>query len=161
MAVAAAQPLDPIEYTVRIPAPQTHYVEVQARVPTSGQPSVELMMAVWTQYVIREYAKNIEAVTASSTGGQPLAIEKSRKNRWRIETGGADPVLVSYRVYCHVMSVQDDWVDGDFALLNGAPTFLTLAEHTARPHDVRLILPPAWKTSMTGMPAASGPHHYR
>jgi predicted metalloprotease with PDZ domain len=159
--VGNAQPLAPIEYTVRIPAPQTHYVEVEARVPTSGQPRLELMMAVWTQYVIREYAKNVEAVTAGTADGQPLAIEKSRKNRWRIETGGVPSVTVSYRVYCHVMSVQDDWVDGDFALLNGAPTFLTLAEHAARPHDVRLILPPAWKTSMTGMPAASGPHHYR
>jgi len=159
--VAAAQPLAPIEYRVRIPAPQNHYVEVEARVPTSGQPRVELMMAVWTQYVIREYAKNVEAVTATTAAGQPLAIEKSRKNRWRIETGGADPVIVSYRVYCHVMSVQDDWVDGEFALLNGAPTFLTLAEHAARPHEVRLILPGAWKTSMTGMPAAPGAHHYR
>ncbi len=161
LALADAQPLAPIEYTVRIAAPESHYVEVEARIPTAGQPQVELMMAVWTQYVIREYAKNLEAVTARTTGGQPLAIEKSRKNRWRIETGGADPVMVSYRVYCHVMSVQDDWVDGEFALLNGAPTFLTLAEHAARPHDVRLILPPAWRISMTGMPAAGGPHHYR
>ncbi len=161
LALADAQPLAPIEYTVRIAAPESHYVEVEARIPTAGRPQVELMMAVWTQYVIREYAKNLEAVTARTTGGQPLAIEKSRKNRWRIETGGADPVMVSYRVYCHVMSVQDDWVDGEFALLNGAPTFLTLAEHAARPHDVRLILPPAWRISMTGMPAAGGPHHYR
>src|ERR1700691_1686041 len=59
------------------------------------------------------------------------------------------------------MSVQGDWVDAECPLLNGAPTFLTLAEHAARPHDVRLILPPGWKTSMTGMPTASGPHHYR
>src|SRR5580658_8518773 len=112
----AAQPLAPIEYTVRIPAPQTHYVEVEARVPTSGQPSVELMMAVWTQYVIREYAKNLEAVAARAPDGHPLTIEKSRKNRWRIETAGADPVVVTYRVYCHVMGVQDNWVDDEFAL---------------------------------------------
>ncbi len=119
------------------------------------------MMAVWTQYVIREYTKNVEAVTAATVAGKPLVIQKSRKNRWRIETGGADLVVVSYRVYCHVMSVQDDWVDGEFALLNGAPTFLTLAEHTARAHDVRLILPASWKTSVTGMPPAGGAHHYR
>ena len=52
--LGGAQPLVPIDYTVRIPAPQTHYVEVEARVPTAGQPHVELMMAVWTEYVIRE-----------------------------------------------------------------------------------------------------------
>ena len=163
LAVAsAAQPLAPIEYTVRIPAPQTHYIDVEARVPTAGRQRVEVMMAVWTPYVIREYAKNLEAVAARTLKGRPLAIAKSRKNRWRIETGGADPVVLSYRVYCHVMSVQDNWVDEEFALLNGAPTFLTLAGDAARPHDVRLVLPPAWKTSVTGMPAApGGPHHYR
>jgi len=162
IAPGAAQPPAPIYYTVRIPAPQTHYVEVEARVPTARQPTIELMMAVWTPYVIREYAKNLESVAARTDGGHPLAIEKSRKNRWRIETGGADPVIVSYKVYCHAMGVQDNWVDGEFALLNAAPTFLTLAEHSARPHDVQLMLPAAWKTTATGMPPVSGgPHHYR
>jgi len=151
-----------ISYTVRIPAPQTHYVEVEAAVPTGGQPHVELMMAVWTPYVIREYAKNLEAVTARTADGRALVIEKSRKNRWRVETGGADPVMVSYRVYCHVMGVQDNWVDDEFALLNGAPTFLTLADGVARPHDVRIVLPPEWKTTATGMPPAPGDsNHYR
>jgi predicted metalloprotease with PDZ domain len=162
VSLGAAQPAAAISYTVRIPAPQTHYVEVEARVPTAGQPRVELMMAVWTPYVIREYAKNLEDVAARTADGRPLAIEKSRKNRWVVETGGADPAIVSYRVYCHVMGVQDNWVDDEFALLNGAPTFLTLSDKAARPHDVQLVLPPAWKTTATGMPPApGGPHHYR
>ena len=162
LSLGAAQSPAPIFYTVRIPAPRTHYLEVEARVPTAGQPRVELMMAVWTPYIIREYAKNLEAVAATTEGGRPLRIEKSRKNRWRIETAGADPVVVSYRVYCHVMGVQDNWVDDEFALLNGAPTFLTLADRVERPHDVRILLPPGWKTTATGMPAVPGlPHHYR
>jgi predicted metalloprotease with PDZ domain len=162
ISLGAAQAPLAISYTVRIPAPQTHYVEVEAIVPTAAQPRAELMMAVWTPYVIREYAKNLEAVTARTADGRPLAVEKSRKNRWRVETGGADPVIVSYRVYCHVMNVQDNWVDDEFALLNGAPTFLTLADRVARPHDVRIVLPPEWKTTATGMPRVPGdPHHYR
>ncbi|MGA3041601.1 MAG: PDZ domain-containing protein [Bryobacteraceae bacterium] len=162
VSASAAQAPAPINYTVRIPAPQTHYVEVEARVPTGAQPRVELMMAVWTPYVIREYAKNLEEVTARTADGRPLAIEKSRKNRWRIETDGADPVVVSYKVYCHVMGVQDNWVDDEFALLNGAPTFLTLADGVARPHDVRIVLPSAWKTTVTGMPPVPGDRgHYR
>ncbi|MGA2136618.1 MAG: PDZ domain-containing protein [Bryobacteraceae bacterium] len=160
--LALAQAPAPISYTVSIPAPQTHYIEVEARVPTSAQASVELMMAVWTPYVIREYAKSLEDVAAHTADGRPLDIAKTRKNRWRVETGGADPVIVSYRVYCHVMHVQDNWVDRDFALLNGQATFLTLTDHIPRPHDVQLILPPEWKLSETGMPPVAGsPHHYR
>ncbi|MCA1585336.1 MAG: hypothetical protein LC791_11415, partial [Acidobacteria bacterium] len=44
----AAQSIDSIRYTLRFPAPQTHYVEVEAVYPTGGRPEVELFMAVWT-----------------------------------------------------------------------------------------------------------------
>ena len=61
-----AQALDPIRYTLRFPAPQTQYVEVEAAIPTSGRAEVEVYMATWTpgSYLIREYEKNVEAVTA-------------------------------------------------------------------------------------------------
>ncbi len=127
--------------------------------PSLGQREIELKMAVWTPYVIREFAKNLESVSAHAPGGRPLKIEKSRKNRWRIETGGAASVIVNYRVYSHEMSVQDNWVDRDFALLNGAATFLTLVEQGSRPNEVRLVLPAGWKTSITGMPALPGSQH--
>jgi predicted metalloprotease with PDZ domain len=43
------------------------------------------------------------------------------KNRWHIATGGAAAITVKYRVYCREMSVRTNWVEADFALLNGAP----------------------------------------
>ncbi len=160
-ALLAAQ--EPLRYTVRITAPETNYIDVEAIVPTGGHPQVELMMAVWTPYVIREYAKNVEGMTARTTHGAPLPIEKSRKNRWRIETRGSNPVVVSYRVYCHVMNVQDNWVDSEFALLNGQATFVTVAGNPRVPHEVKLILPPAWKRSFSAMPSIphGGPNHYK
>ena len=162
-AAAAAQPgRAPIRYTLRFPAPQTNYVEVEAIVPTEGRPSIEMFMAVWTpgSYLIREYERNVEAVAASAAGRQ-LAVEKPVKNRWRITTGGAREIRLTYRVFSHEMTVRTNWVDVDFAVLNGAPTFITLVEHN-RPHEVTLVLPAAWKTSVSGMPNAPGgaPHHY-
>ena len=163
-APVAAQTREAIRYTLRFPAPQTNYVEVEALVPTEGRPAIDLMMAVWTpgSYLIREYERNVEAVQAKSDG-RVLPIEKTVKNRWRITTGGSRDVTVTYRVYAHEMTVRTNWVEADFALLNGAPTYLTLVESGARPHEVRLELPAAWKTSVTGMPDAPGgaPHHYR
>ena len=47
-AALAAQGNDPIRYTLRFPAPHTHYVEVEATYPTGAQPQIELFMAVWT-----------------------------------------------------------------------------------------------------------------
>ena len=157
-----AQPRAPIRYTLRFPAPQTNYVEVAAIVPTDGRASVDMFMAVWTpgSYLIREYERNVEAVAASA-GGRTLTVEKTTKNRWRIATGGAREIALSYRVFSHEMTVRTNWVDADFALINGAPTFITLLEHE-RPHEVTLVLPPAWKTSVSPLPAAPGgsAHHY-
>ena len=69
--LAGAPMPEPIAYTLRFPAPQTHYIEVEARVPTDGRPEVELMMAVWTpgSYLVREYARNLEGVTAATETG--------------------------------------------------------------------------------------------
>ncbi len=122
--------MDPIRYTLQFSAPHTHYVEVRADVPTSGRAEVELMMAVWTpgSYLIREYERHVENVAATGTDGASLAVSKTAKNRWAIVTGGAETIVVTYRVYSREMSVRTNWIESGFALINGAPTFLTLAD---------------------------------
>jgi predicted metalloprotease with PDZ domain len=159
----AAQSLEPVRYTLRFPSPHTHYVDVEAAFPTGRQPAIEIYMAVWTpgSYLVREYERHVEGVTAAANG-KPVAVEKSRKNRWRVSTGGAPAVTVRYRVYAHEMTVRNNWVEAGFAMLNGAPTFLTLVERAARAHEVRLELPAAWKGSATAlMPVAGVAHAYR
>jgi predicted metalloprotease with PDZ domain len=132
-------------------------------VPTGGRPTIELMMAVWTpgSYLVREYSRHVERVTASANG-RTLGVEKSDKNRWRVTTGGAASVAVSYRVYAREMSVRTNWVEAGFALINGAPTFMTLADSTPRPHEVILQPATAWRRSFTGLAAMpGGDHQYR
>jgi predicted metalloprotease with PDZ domain len=153
-----------IRYTVSFPAPQTNYFEVSAMVPTDGRPEVELMMAVWTpgSYLIREYSRNVESVTATGQAGRALAIEKSDKNRWRVATGGAPSVTVKYRVYAREMSVRTNWVEADFAMINGAPTFMTLVGGLQRPHEIVIEPARAWRASMTSLaPLPGGSHRYR
>jgi predicted metalloprotease with PDZ domain len=155
---------EPIRYIVRFPAAHTHYVDVEARVPVRGSSSVEMMMAVWTpgSYLVREYARHLEGISATGPNGKVLELTKVRKNRWRIATEGASEIKLAYKVYSRTMSVQGNWVDHSFALLNGAATFLTLADPQPRPHDVSLELPSGWRTSVTGLSEAPDhrPHHY-
>ena len=155
---------EPIRYTLSFPAPQTHYVEVTAIVPTARRADVDLMMAVWTpgSYLVREYARNVEAVTATAPDGRALDVDKSKKNHWRIATGGAATITVTYRVYCREMSVRTNWVEADFALINGAPTFITLSDLSPRPHEVIINPASGWKRSVTALPATGGgDHRYR
>src|ERR1051325_9557813 len=131
---AAQTAAEPIRYTLSFPAPHTHYAEVTVLVPTDRRADVELMMAVWTpgSYLVREYERNVEGVTAAGPDGRALTVVKSDKNRWRVTTGGAPNVTVRYRVYGREMSVRTNWVEAGFALVNGAPTFLLLADRTPR-----------------------------
>jgi predicted metalloprotease with PDZ domain len=162
--IAAQTASEPIRYTLRFPAPQTHYVEVEAIYPTTGSPDFELFMAVWTpgSYLVREYERHVENVSAKGADGRPRPVEKTQKNRWRVKTGGARSVTVSYRVYGREMTVRNNWIEAGFAMINGAPTFITLVDRTPRSHEVRVELPPAWKTTASPLnPIAGVAHAFR
>jgi predicted metalloprotease with PDZ domain len=156
---------EPITYTVRFPAPDKHVAEVEAGYPTDGRASIELMMPVWTPgfYRVENYAGQVQGLSARTADGRVLDVQRPRKNRWTIQTGGAKRVVVSYQLKCESTSVTTNWVGDAMAVLNGAATFLTLAEAGKRPHDVQLELDPSWKRSMTGLDAAPDgrPDHYR
>ncbi|HEU4386166.1 MAG TPA: hypothetical protein VFV34_00105 [Blastocatellia bacterium] len=155
----------PVVYTIRFPEPETHYAEVEMRVQTGGRASVELMMATWSPgfYRVEDYAGRVENLSARTNRGKAVAVERPQKNRWRIQTGGAPAVDVSYRLLCNQRSVTTNWVAEDLGVLNGAATFITPVDAIVRPHEVRLELPPKWKTAMTALDAAPDglPNHYR
>jgi predicted metalloprotease with PDZ domain len=162
-AAPAPPPAEPIRYVLRFPAPQTHYVEIEATYPTGNQAQVELFMAVWTpgSYLVREYERHVENVVARNPGGTPLTVVKSAKNRWRVTTGGAPRVTLQYKVYGREMTVRNNWIESGFAMLNGAPTFISLVGGGSRPHDVRIEMPAAWKASATALTPGASPNTYR
>jgi predicted metalloprotease with PDZ domain len=83
--------------------------------------------------------------------GKPLPFEKTRKNRWQVETAGVANFTVKYRVYCNELSVRTNWVGKQFAMLNGAPTFLTIPGRLDEKHVVKLMLPNGWTRSATSL----------
>jgi predicted metalloprotease with PDZ domain len=159
-----AQAVEPIVYDLKVPAPETHTAEVEAVFPTGKGPSIEIMMAIWSPgfYRVEDYAKRVHGLSARTTDGVALEVEPIRKNRWRIQTRGAAKVVVSYRLTCEQSSVTTNYVGNDLAVINGAPTFITLVEQARRPHEVRLEMPPRWKRAVTALePAADGrPNQY-
>lgn len=163
--VLFGQSLEPIVYTVRMPAPETQYAEIEAIVPTSGAQEVEMMMPTWSPgyYRVEDYASKVEALNARAIDGTVLLVTQPQKNRWRIATSGVPRVVLTYRVLCAQRSVTTNWIGPEYAVLNGAPTFVTLHEQRRRPHEVRLELPSGWTHAMTGLDVVAGskPHHFQ
>jgi predicted metalloprotease with PDZ domain len=150
--------LDPIVYTLRAPAPETQRLEVEARVPTGGQPWIELMLPVWSPgyYVVEDYAANVHGLAARASDGRALDVTRRSRNHWRVTTGGASTVTLSYHVTCRSRFVTGCWVDPTSAVINGPSTYVTLFEDARRPHEVHLELAPGWRQSMTSLDPAPG-----
>src|SRR5271155_4789958 len=114
-----------IRHLVSIPAPATRLVHVETTfsTPSGSLPdNLNVFMPVWTpgSYLVREYAKQVEGLSADP----PARALKVRKNAWTIATGGADRVVVRYRVYAGELSVRTSHVDEKHAFLVGAGVFL-------------------------------------
>lgn len=151
-----------VTYILRFPAPQTHYLSVEARFAFGGKAQIELMMPVWTpgSYKIRDYSRHVESVRAFGPDDGPLPAEKTAKNRWQVQTRGNDLVIVRYDIYCRVVSAQSNWVEPDFAVLNGAAMFMTRPMAMSHPHDLQVELPDTWLQVATSLPPhPSGREH--
>ena len=151
----------PIQYTIDLAESRNHYIKVSLTFEATAKES-ELMMPVWTpgSYLIREYARHIDSIEAS-VDGKTTEIIKVKKNRWRLATKVGKKVIVEYRLYCNEMSVRTNFVDQQYAVLNGAPTFLTLPDQLDQPHQVSLKLPKNWNRSATSLRAVGdNPHQF-
>lgn len=143
-----------VHYRLRFPAPQTHYIEVEAVFPADGRREVELFLPVWTpgSYLVREYSRHLERLAAAE-----CIVQKTRKNRWHVRSGKPiDEFHVSYSLYCHELSVRTNWVSERYALIIGAATFLSNADDLHRPTHVALELPPGWLGPWSGMSLRDG-----
>ncbi|MCC8426574.1 M61 family metallopeptidase [Mucilaginibacter sp. UR6-11] len=114
-----------ITYTISFSEAQAHYADVEMKVSGLKQDILELKMPVWTpgSYLIREFEKNIESLSAS-TGGKVLAAKKNRKNIWQLNTAGITSVNVKYRVYAFEASVRTSFIDASHAFLSSPDIFI-------------------------------------
>lgn len=145
-------------YTLSFDPPH-HLIDVAARLdaaalPTDSEGRLTVMMPVWTpgSYLVREYARQVEGVRATDGSDKPLPVERVAKNRWQIGTDGAATVVLRYRVYGRERSVRTNWVQHDYAVLNGAPMFLLRADALDRPVDVVVRKPTGWTTVSCALP---------
>jgi predicted metalloprotease with PDZ domain len=106
-------------YELSFPEPWTHYVEIELRLSDFKKDQLTVVMPVWTpgSYLVREYAKNLEAFSAQNAEGEELDFEKVAKNRWEIKKKRDESCVIKYRVYCNEHSVRTPYIDADHAAI--------------------------------------------
>ncbi|MBD0371919.1 MAG: M61 family metallopeptidase [Pyrinomonadaceae bacterium] len=155
-AVQAARPPE-ISYTVSMPKPFTHLLDVEMRVRGTLPARTDLIMPVWTpgSYLIREYERHVQDFEAKTSDGRALMWNKINKNTWRVETAGARELVVSYTVYCNEFSVRTNEVTDRHAFWNNAALLMYPDGQLKAPSTLRVVPFGNWKVA-TALPAAAG-----
>ena len=157
--IKAQNPPVDISFTVAMPRPHTHLLEVDVAIKrTNNAPQQEqLIMPVWTpgSYLVREFARHVQDFTATDAAGQPLKWEKTNKDTWRIATNGAASWHAHYRVYANELSVRTSELNSGHAFWNNANILMYLDGFLQSPSTVHVLAPDVWKVA-TGLPAVLG-----
>ena len=157
-AVEARRVLPEIAYTVSMPKPWTHLLEVEMRVKWAQMPEkTELKMAVWTpgSYLIREYARHIQDFAAKDSGGNALTWQKTNKNTWQVDTKGSREMVVTYRVYSNELTVRTNELNDEHGFWNNAATLMYIKDQIKSPSSVTVKPFGDWKVA-TGLPKVDG-----
>ena len=148
-----------ISFTVAMPRPHTHLLEVDVAIKraASGPQEERLVMPVWTpgSYMIREFARHVQDFAAVDAAGQPLKWEKTNKDTWRVMTNGVREWHARYRVYANELSVRTSELNSGHAFWNNANILMYLEGYLQSPSTVRVLAPDVWKVA-TGLPAVLG-----
>ncbi|HEX9422242.1 MAG TPA: PDZ domain-containing protein [Pyrinomonadaceae bacterium] len=155
------QSVPEIAFTVSLPKPHTHMLDVEMRVTRGVSQQVPkeelLVMPAWTpgSYLIREFERHVQDFTATDASGQPLKWEKINKDSWRITSNGSRDWRAAYRVYANELSVRTNEVNSEHAFWNNAALLMYLEGFLNAPSTLHVLAPQPWKVA-TGLPPAPG-----
>ncbi|MEJ2528995.1 MAG: PDZ domain-containing protein [Gammaproteobacteria bacterium] len=130
-----------IQYRIQPLAPQAHIFAVELTIsePDSGGQLLTLPAWIPGSYMIRDFARNIVKLEASSSGAS-IGVEKADKQTWQCEPCSGE-LVITYQVYAWDLSVRGAHLDVTHGYFNGTSLFLRVVGCEDRPCDVVIQAP--------------------
>jgi predicted metalloprotease with PDZ domain len=90
-----------LQYTLSVTQPGSHYIDVVCQIDNTTGETLDLQLPAWRpgRYELQHFAKNIRRFAVFDQTGQPLAFQKTTKDRWQVQLAGATGVQVRYDYY--------------------------------------------------------------
>lgn len=143
-----------MHYQVSAADPAAHIFLVKCRIEKPDPAGQVFSLPAWIpgSYMVRDFAKNIVCIKASSNG-KNVQLVKQDKSTWR-----ADPCIglleLEYEVYAWDMSVRTAHLDQTHAYFNGTSVFLRIDGQDDKPCTVEILPPPGnvignWRVATT------------
>ncbi len=141
----------PVSYRVSMSRPHSHLFEVQAHFPPTGDELVATL-PVWTpgSYLVREYSRHVQELTATTIDDKPLPMERIDKHTVRVKTGNK-PARLHYKVYANELTVRTSHLDGTHGYFNGATLFFYSEALRNREHRVAIHAPKGWNVTTVAL----------
>jgi predicted metalloprotease with PDZ domain len=136
-----------ISYKIAMPKPATHRYLVTISVRGVSGP-LRFRMPVWTpgSYLVREFSRHVEDVTAQTPSGETVAVEKTDKACWVAEAP-AQGLDLHYEVYAHDLTVRTSHLDASHGFFNGGNVFFRVDGHEQGPFRLEVDVPEGWISS--------------
>ena len=136
----------PIQYQLDLRSPASHHVEVVMTV-AEASPSTEFQFPAWNNlYQIRDFARNIEQLTAECDGGKEQ-LTRVDLNTWRSSAKPCGKLSLRYSVYVTGAAPFSSEVDSTHGFLNFATLLFYLPKERGRAAHVKLLIPAEWKVA--------------
>ncbi len=109
---------------------------------TIAQPAAQqtVSLPVWIpgSYLVREFSKNLQGLSARQGRRQP-ALQQLDKCHWQIDCKTDQPLTLSYEVYAFDPSVRTAWLDSRRGFFNGTSLCLRVHGQEDQPHQLQLL----------------------
>jgi len=147
-----------MSFTVSMDRPNTHYYHLEFRCTGLKGETQDFKLPAWTPgfYRILDFEKNVLNFRAEDGSGKPLAWEKTAKNTWRVRSGRATTVVVTYDAYAFVQSVAESFLDDTRGFVSPTGVFMHLAGQINHPVMVTFKPFRNWSRISTGLDPVAG-----
>jgi predicted metalloprotease with PDZ domain len=144
-----------ITYNVELHDLNAHLFQVTL---TIAQPAItqHVSLPVWIpgSYLVREFAKNLQKLTAFQ-GKKQLEAVQADKCSWQIDCDSTKPLVISYQVFAHDNSVRTAWLDDARGFFNGTSLCLRVEGQEDARHTLELKPSPSkrdWQVATGATP---------
>lgn len=133
-------------------------LRVTTRVERPGSGPVRVTMPRWTpgSYLLREFARHVEAVTARR-GGSPVGVHVTGVDEWTVDPGEGDLEL-THVLHANDLSVRTNYRSDQRALVCWAATALVPEGRESGPFRVTVEQPAHWPEPQCALPLVDGRH---
>lgn len=153
---------DAVRHRVSFPVDKEQLFLVHSEFPVSAAVT-DLIIPNWTpgSYLIRDFAANVNRISATTKDGDSLPLKKISKDRWQVNTAQIDTLIVDYEVFTPSLKVSTSWASRMFSLINGASVFLYTQQTRESPQLLDIVSNPARGESFSAMrPGPDGTGFY-